>query len=597
MSDDFPSFEQRFQQLAGEVRALSARVDELALRLSGAESPPQEYRDCHVSAENGPVPPLLKADWTGATVLAGAAAVCFLLVVALILRTIVDNRIIDQPIGAVAGLVYATVILGYGYYRARSRRRFASLSTTCGVTLVLAIVIETHFRFGLLPAGAAYCILAATLGLMLAAALRYRAFGAFDIAVPGASLVAISINFPDGDFVYVGGVLTIAIISAFAAAAEPKTRWLVYSMLAVAGFYWMWWAIELGVPLSRGVPPDESLQANWYHPALLAFVLLYAGQCVYAALRTGRVVGVFECAAPVVTSTAAYVASYQVANAGPLAPHWVAWVGCGGALLYAGLAVWLASRGEKGRRLATWLAVAFSVLVALSIPAAFGNNTVAVLVWSLVSVAACMYARGRLELPAAVAAILLQVYGCVYALWAGVFAIGESRAAARTVAMACLCAICVFHYARLHHKPDEHGMPTAVLPQHMRPAGIVVLFAGLIYAFGAGRTILYGVLANALDDVSRYFECGQSALINIGALALAALALRWMRKDLLASAIVVALVGAAKVFLYDLLRIQGVPLVLSVLVFAITTTAGSLIWNRWQRLTETDESGPPNNPA
>ncbi|NUM56030.1 MAG: hypothetical protein HUU46_20515 [Candidatus Hydrogenedentes bacterium] len=67
-----------------------------------------------------------------------------------------------------------------------------------------------------------------------------------------------------------------------------------------------------------------------------------------------------------------------------------------------------------------------------------------------------------------------------------------------------------------------------------------------------------------------------------------------MRNDLLASAVVVALIGATKVFAYDLLRTQGVPLVISVFAFGVTATAGSLIWNRWQRAAAPEEPASVN---
>lgn len=594
MSDDLPTFERRFEQLAAEVQALSARVDELALRLAGAESFVTQYAEPHSSLEDDAVPQRGPADWTGATVLAGAAAVCFLLVFALILRTLVDNRVIDQPIGAVAGLIYASLILVYGYYRAHAKRRFASLSTTCGAVLILAIVVETHFRFGLLSADAAYAVIAATLCVMLAAGLRYGAYGAFDIAVPGVSVVAIGIDFPDSDFVRVGAVLAVAMAAAYAASSDARTRWLAYFMLAVSAFFWMWWTIKLHVPLSRGEPLDPSLRANWYQACLAVFVLLYTGQAIIAALSARRTMGVFECAAPLLASSAAYLLARDIGAAGGNAPHVVGWTGLGGAIVYAALSVWFAPRNAKGKTAATWFMVASIVLLALSVPDMFTNALLPIFVWTAASLVVTICARRRLGGAVPIAAILLQVYGCVYALWNGVFDVVSPQPFVSAAALTMLSIGTVFHYSWLQRNADPKAAHPAVLPQQARLITITVFFAGLIYAFCSGRIVLYNALVYLLDDAGYAFECGQSVLINLGALILGVIALKWMRNDLLASAVVVALIGATKVFAYDLLRTQGVPLVISVFAFGVTATAGSLIWNRWQRAAAPEEPASVN---
>ena len=60
------------------------------------------------------------------------------------------------------------------------------------------------------------------------------------------------------------------------------------------------------------------------------------------------------------------------------------------------------------------------------------------------------------------------------------------------------------------------------------------------------------------------FRSGQSLIINIAALVLMAIALKGRNKEIILIASIVALIGAGKVFIFDMFGIKGVPLVLSV---------------------------------
>jgi hypothetical protein len=48
------------------------------------------------------------------------------------------------------------------------------------------------------------------------------------------------------------------------------------------------------------------------------------------------------------------------------------------------------------------------------------------------------------------------------------------------------------------------------------------------------------------------------------------------------TAILVTVIGAVNVFLYDLIRTHGMPLVISVLSFGLATAVESVILGRWQ---------------
>ena len=72
-------------------------------------------------------------------------------------------------------------------------------------------------------------------------------------------------------------------------------------------------------------------------------------------------------------------------------------------------------------------------------------------------------------------------------------------------------------------------------------------------------------------------------LINTGALVLLLAGSRRRRPELIWVAVALAVLGCLKVFLVDLFRSNGLPLVLSVFSFGIVAAVGSVIMGRWQK--------------
>ena len=79
------------------------------------------------------------------------------------------------------------------------------------------------------------------------------------------------------------------------------------------------------------------------------------------------------------------------------------------------------------------------------------------------------------------------------------------------------------------------------------------------------------------------FRCGQSVLINTAAIALILFAYLRRNKELRNTAILVTVVGAIKVFLYDLLGAHGLPLVFSIFSFGTAAAIESIALGKWQK--------------
>lgn len=583
MSEDRPAYESRIEQLTQEVRALSARVDELSLRLATVAMPTGTHAAPDIPSDDAFPRQADQAEWSIPTILAGMAAVCFLLVIALTLRTLVDNRIIDQPIGALAGLIYASLILVYGYYRARRKSRFASLSTACGVVLVLAIVLETHFRFRILPTEAAYGILAGTLTIMVVAGLRFRAYGPMSIAVPGITIVAMSLNFPDPDFLYLAAVLSLGVVAAYAVTMDPRTRWLVWCMFALSIFFWMWWTIKLRAPLLRHEPVNASAWQNWFLPILGGSLLLYVCQTIVSTLSSKRTCGFFELSVPGLASVGAYFAARYVILADGRTASALGQVGLGTVLFYFIVSILFSSSGDKGRKAASGFSAAAMLLMAVSLQDTFAHPQLVIMVWAVTAAIVAVLAVIRLGPMVQFAAVLLQVFACCTGAWRGVFDVSAEPAWVSAAVLMGLCGVCVYHHVAVRRVLNAEADRFSGGAKAVMAALIVVFWVSVVYAFGGGRIVLYSVLGYLFSEPGFAFECGQSVLINVGALLLALLAVNRNRQDLFVTAIIVAGFGALKVFAYDLLRTQGIPLVVDVFVFGVTTTAGSFIWSRWQK--------------
>jgi hypothetical protein len=79
------------------------------------------------------------------------------------------------------------------------------------------------------------------------------------------------------------------------------------------------------------------------------------------------------------------------------------------------------------------------------------------------------------------------------------------------------------------------------------------------------------------------FRSGQSVLINVAAIALILFAYLRRDKEIRNVAILVTIIGAIKVFLYDLLGVHGLPLVFSVFSFGVLAAVESLALGKWQK--------------
>jgi hypothetical protein len=155
------------------------------------------------------------------------------LVVALILRTLTDNGIVNLKLGFIIGMGYAAGLTFMGWRRYRRADALAPIFTVCGTVLMFTIIVETHARFDVLPSAPAYLLLMLT-GLGTAAiSYVYPAPAPVAAGTLGMCIAGAAIDYPNPFFPHLGIVLLTANLLGFFAARAHKYSWLRWVMLLV----------------------------------------------------------------------------------------------------------------------------------------------------------------------------------------------------------------------------------------------------------------------------------------------------------------------------------------------------------------------------
>ncbi|HYS44028.1 MAG TPA: hypothetical protein VEM32_08620, partial [Geobacteraceae bacterium] len=249
---DRDTLEIRVEELAGQLQALSRKVELLEGRLARPADawPPvaatirstdQAGQDAR---ETGDVSEELLS-WAGkAALLPRLSTLCFLLVIALVLRTITDYSIINTLAGSVLGMGYAAALMAAGWYQYRRGSPLAPVFAACGAVLISVIVVETHSRFQALPLVPAYLTLMASGAAMTAISYRFNVFLPISLGTLGMCLAGAAIDYPSPFFPYLTMVLWTANILGYFAARLQRCSWLRWIVLVVTMAMLSQWGIK-----------------------------------------------------------------------------------------------------------------------------------------------------------------------------------------------------------------------------------------------------------------------------------------------------------------------------------------------------------------
>jgi len=595
MSQTEKALEDRVEELSARVRNLEMQLETLTVRIGGAETvaapfsaagaPAAAQREKHPRGERSDVSEEVLT-WAGrAALLPRLSTLCFLLVVALILRTITDNGLVDKLVGSGLGMFYAAALVAFGWYKYSKGSPLAPVFAACGAVLMSSVVEETHTHFQSLPLVPAYLTLMATGIATAVISHRFNAFVPISVGTLGMCLAGAAIDYPHPFFPYLSLVLITANVLGYVAARQKQCAWLRWIVLIVTMIMLELWGFQLGLALRRGEALPAALALSWFLPVLVLFALTYLVLAVLGIVRSGTAqVSRFDLALPTLNAAWAFAVALNVVDATGHGTHLLGTFGILAALLHFAAIFWLVRRGVEGAPGSTSFTVAGGVLLALALPPATGMFILTLPAVSSAAIFLAVMSRVWENGGIRVATYLFQIYACV-AL--AVALQGEGGAATDFVNIlpaGLLCVVVLYQYQWCRRWPPP---ATARFFAHFDAkdrSAVLLLLAGLVSGFYMMRVGMFQVVQMLPGGAQRdAFQCAQSVLINVAAIGLILFAFLRHSREIRNVAVLVTIVGAIKVFIYDLMGTHGMPLVLSVFSFGLAAAIESVVLGKWKQ--------------
>jgi hypothetical protein len=597
MAEEKPSLESRLELLAAQLQTLTERVDQITAHFDLHESAGQAdvavietpsmaetVQDSYTAGEPEDVSEEILT-WAGrAHLLPRLATLCFLLVVALILRTITDNNLINTLLGSGLGMSYAALLMMAGGYMYEKKNAQAPVFVACGAVLMSIIVVETHSRFASLPLVPAYFTLMLTGIGMAAISYRYKALLPISLGTLGMCLAGAAIDYPRPFFPYLAMVLLTANVLGYFAAQLRRCSWLRWIILIVTMVMIHLWGFRLGMALMRHEQPPPELALPWFLPALALFALVYLLLAYLGIVRSGSTrISRFDFSLPVLNAVWAFAAALYVVKAWGGSILLLGGIGVAVAIGHLVVTFWLVSRNVPGAPGTNSFCLAGMALLALALPVATGSFLLSLPVLAVLafymSILSGKWQNGGIR----ATTYLVQLYPPLAMAVVFYRQEGVGGNYVNAIPVALLALIGLFHYQWCRKWPPPDSSPFSRFDSHDRSA-VALLFGSLVSGFLMVRIIIYHVLTQYVPvaEISNAFRCSQSALINISAIGLMLFAHRRRNKEIRNVAIIVTIIGGGKVFIYDLIGTHGVPLVISVFSFGLAAALESLALGRWQ---------------
>lgn len=586
MTDKLSSLEARVEQIVAQVDALTRNMQALSVRLDRFDTGPAQNGETP-QADDLPDASEELLSWVGrSSLLPRLSTICFLLVVALILRTVTENELINLQIGSLIGMSYAAALVFMGWRRYRKANPLAPIFTVCGTALMFTIIVEAHTHFAAIPSVPAYILLMLT-GLSTAViSYLYRVPAPIAAGNLGMCLAGAAIDYPTPFFPYLAIVLLTGNVLGSLAARADRYSWLRWILLLVTLFMIHLWGFKLGMTLLGGEAPPPALASSWFLPFLALFTATYMVTAFLGIIRSlpGRI-SRFELALPTINVTWAFILAQYVVSAMGGSKLLLGVVGIAVGSGHLAAAIWLSGRDRTGARGTNAFLSAGVVLLAFALPLAADSIVLSLPLLAAVafgtSVVSAKWHSGSVR----VTSYLLQIYPAA-AMAVTLLTQGATAASfpASVVSAGALAGIAFMHYrwCRRRNPPEESAFFQKIDKGDF--SAVAILLAALLNAFFMLRLIASRVLAALVVPAELYntLSCSQSVIINLSAIALMFFAQAQRAREVRNVAILVTVIGAVNVFLYDLIRGHGMPLVISVLSFGLATAVESVILGRWQ---------------
>ncbi|MHC5063796.1 MAG: DUF2339 domain-containing protein [Planctomycetota bacterium] len=580
--------------LQDDLRSLERKVDGLDRRIAALES-----SETSTVAEEAPRFEFEESEslwsWIGQSrFLPRIAIVCFVLVVALGLRTLSDSGTIPFEWGVMLGMVYSTGLVALGWIGLARQRRGRTVLPASGAVLMCAIVLEAYGSLSFLSATQANLILLATLAVLSLLGTSYGNGAVIAFGVLSPALSALILGFPNPEFPYTAGVLLAANIAALI-AANKRLSWLPFATFGLTLFFWLLWGFKTNGALKSEDPVPVALFPDWFMPLLIAFAALFVVAATLRAFARPKSPGLFNTCAPTLNVLWAFSAALAVM---PPALGQSTVLGVTGvivALAHFGVAAVLWRRIRECADGITAFAMAGAVLLTIAVVSAASEMIFVLPIWAVVAFGIGTFSTVCGSSCLRILGYVLQGLACVVAIAGATFALPSSAPLLTIAAAAVLTAMAAlqFRWMRSHPPPEASWLA------RLDPAGrqaIGLFWFAAIYAFLLLRLLSYAGIEAVGVDVDNTFRCSQSVIINVASIVLMWWALRERDKDILATAVLVAAVGGLKVFISDLQDASGIPLVAAVFSFGLAAAYGSVVVKKWQAATVASKPTDPESP-
>lgn len=596
MSQEEQNIEEREKELATRIQMLERQLERLSARMDDDDATPGP-------AASSPAAAKIKAKtyqseeaadiseevltWANRTsLLPRLATLCFLLVTALILRTITDSGVINKLIGSGIGMSYAAILMIVGWHKYSKESPLAPIFAACGAILMSTIVVETHTHFNALPLVPAYLTLIATGVGMAFISRRFNAFTPISVGILGMCLAGAAIDFPSPFFPYLSLVLLTANLLGYFAARLKRCSWLRWLVLIVTMIMLgLVWGGKIVTALSKGEAAVPALGISWFLPVIGVFAVTYLALALLGIIRSGsEKISRFDLALPALNAIWAFSAAIYVLGAQGGSTRLLGVIGVVAAISNIAVSFWLARRGIEGAPGAGSFIFASGVFLALALPAATGMFTLSLPVISIVAIFMAVMSRVWGSGMVRATTYVFHTY-CTLAL---AFALRGDGAAAtdlvNVLPAGLLALIIIYQYQWCRWWPPAPDSSFFDRFDSKDRSAVLLLVAGLISGFFAIRiTLFHGIQMLPAAMQRDAFRCSQSVLINCAAIGLILFAFLKQNKEIRNVAIFVTVIGAIKVFLYDLIGTHGVPLVFSVFSFGMAAAVESVALGKWQK--------------
>lgn len=527
--------------------------------------------------------------WVGqSSFLPGVATLCFLLVIALILRTLTDSHLVSSFLGSVLGMSYSAALMIYGWHKYSKGSPLAPIYSACGAILMSVIVVETHTHFQSISLVPAYLTLMATGIGMAYTSRRFNTFIPISVGILSMCFAGAAIDYPHPYFPYLSLVLFTSNVLGYFAVALKRCSWLRWSVLFVTMVMLQLWGVRLGSSLRQGEIPPPELAAAWFLPIMAIFAVAYLMMSLAGIIRSGtEKLSRFDLALPTLTILwAAYASFYRLSAQGE-ETRLFAFAGVATAVALLAVVFWLARRGFAGAPGANAFNLAGQILLALSLPFAIGSYIFSLPVVALVALGMARQSQVWGSGAIRVTTYLFHLYcglGLAFVLF------GDSPAATQAVNIlpaAVLAGVILYQHRWCRQWPPL--APSKFFDKYDkkdRSAGLLLL-TGLSCGFFMLRIVFFQTLQAIAGTIPNdAFRCGQSVLINLAAIVLILLAYKRQNKEWRNVAVFITVIGGTKVFLFDLLGTHGLPLVISVFSFGMAVAIESVALGKWMKTSD-----------